>query len=304
MTLSPKKASQARRINELKAELGCEILSHHYMRGEVKDLSDFVGGTRAILQRALCSDARALVVCGVGFLVGLVRAQRPDIPVLVPREDAACPLANRGDKELIGAVRARMPWAILVAGPKCREGLSRHCDTIMALDPGTGAFILPEGIDPSRALVIPSLFTLKGTVPERLRDLAPDCQVHAQVGASEIMAMRIQNPGAALASNSLCSEEVKALSDFSGDSDSLARFAELSPAPRIILIAECGLAEGLSRRFPEKTFIEPITEIFCPNMKLTNIKDILAVLEAHAVAPLPYGAQAGLARSEAHDIFG
>jgi quinolinate synthase len=49
-------------------------------------------------------------------------------------------------------------------------------------------------------------------------------------------------------------------------------------------VAEAGLSESLGQAYPEKEFFEPGLEIFCPSMKLTNIKDILRALEDYALS--------------------
>jgi quinolinate synthase len=60
-----------------------------------------------------------------------------------------------------------------------------------------------------------------------------------------------------------------------------------------LVVAESGLVESLAEAFPESRFFETEVEVFCPNMKLVNIKDVLAALEA---ARTPDLAAAGLSR--------
>jgi quinolinate synthase len=244
------------------------------------------------------------MVCAVGFLSDAVARLRPDLPVLVPRADAGCPLSQRADAALAAAVRLRARGARLCAGPKCEGGVLGHCDTIMSLNPETGFFELPGGRD---TVVLPTLRSPDGTLRESLRDIAPECQVHALAGPAEVLSERGRHPGALVLLNSLAGEEARAAADFSGDSDALFGFAASSEAREFVVLAEAGLAESLSLAFPGKAFHEPGVEIFCPNMKLTNIKDLLAALEAHQAGP-PQGlarlAGAGEPGGKTYDLFG
>jgi quinolinate synthase len=70
------------------------------------------------------------------------------------------------------------------------------------------------------------------------------------------------------------------MADFTGDSQSIFDWCASMPGGRFLVVAESGLAESLSESFPESLFFEIETEMFCPSMKLVNIKDVLAALEA------------------------
>jgi quinolinate synthase len=281
--LSPKKALQAERIRELTRILNGEILSHYYARKEVKDLSAFVGGSRSIRERATLSRASVLVVCAVDFVVRDVRRARPDLRVLAPRADSLCPLSAAGTAALLRKVKERLPGAILCATPKTLPELTRLCDIIP--EEGFPPPFLnppPSGSRERELVFFPELKGADGRVPEALRDLSPVCRVHAQLERAEAEELLKTRPGSELLANSLCLEELRDLPCFSGDADALARRAGESGKGEFIVASEVGLAETLRERHPEKLFHDPPTEMFCPSMKLVNIKDILAVLEDHA----------------------
>jgi quinolinate synthase len=298
MALSPKKAAQVKRIKDLQESFHIEILSHYYMRKEVKDISSFVGGTRFVLERALNSSARALVICAVNFISERVRDLRPEIPVLVPRADALCPMSIEADLKLLENLRQREPKLQIVAGLKTGKTVLQSCDKILEVD----EFPLERYYDES-TILFPSLTNPNGRVKESLKDIAPKCQVHAQIEASEIMDAKKQKPQALVLANILCDQSVIDLSDFSGDSDELFQYVNNSQREEFIVVSEAGLVETLSDSFPGKKFYELQTEMFCPNMKLTNIKDILSALEAYsALGPFGIGLE-NTGESKIYDLF-
>ncbi|MDR3154762.1 MAG: quinolinate synthase NadA [Deltaproteobacteria bacterium] len=327
--LSERKKIQVRRIMELKEILGAEILAHYYQRSEVKGLSDFVGGSRSILRRAAVSRARALIVCGVDFMAAAAARLRPDLPVIAPRQDAGCPYSRAAGPELAREARLRDPGLILAAGLKARPDVIAHCDLDLSLEAASDASLdsapaagfrapssgirIPDSVffSPApapafhlrasagsasrRVAILPGLTGgPEGEAPgERLCGIAPACAIHAQTTAEEAARARATYPGALLGANVLCLPEVREACDFSGDSDGLARLVASLPAREYVLFCEAGLSETLEGRHPGSVFRTTETEMFCPNMKLTNVKDVLRALEALEAGAFPEAAALG-----------
>ncbi|MDR2611465.1 MAG: quinolinate synthase NadA [Deltaproteobacteria bacterium] len=315
---SERKRDQIRRILELRDALNAEILAHYYQRAEVKALADLVGGSRAILRRAAVSRAGALVICGVDFMAAAAARLRPDLPVLVPRPDASCPYSAAAGPVLVREARALAPGIALACGMKARADVIALCDVDLSLEAASDASLDCAGVAARRQAAGPAPAAptrgaaARAAFPARPRPLAwrdetavlpgldllpsgrpgsavfgesaPVCHIHAQVTAGELGALRLRHPRARVGANDLCLPGVRALADFTGDADALARGALSGPDGEYLLLCEAGLAETLAAACPGKTFLEPDTEMFCPNMKLTNIKDVLRVMEEHAAS--------------------
>ena len=69
-TLSVEEQAIADRIQELKAELGDDllILGHHYQRDSIVMHADFLGDSFMLSQKAAESNAKYIVFCGVHFM--------------------------------------------------------------------------------------------------------------------------------------------------------------------------------------------------------------------------------------------
>jgi quinolinate synthase len=298
--LSDRKKAQKKRIEELKDSMGALVFSHFYQRGEVKDLSDYVGGTRGILREIKDARAEAVVLCAVGFLSDAARRLRPDIAVLVPRADASCPYGEAMGPGEVALLRKSFPEAFIAAGIKTREDVLGLCDAVLPFEEGPpaclsgkrGLFFNNNSANPGsgKILTLPGLEGLAELDPAgeflRLSGLKelPRCQIHAQITKDEIEEYRREYPRARILVNILSDPEVRDMGDFVSDADGLYEYVEASLEEEFLIVSETGLAETLRVRYPGKKIRELETEMFCPNMKLTNIKDILYALEAYGEA--------------------
>ncbi|MDL2259616.1 quinolinate synthase NadA [Deltaproteobacteria bacterium OttesenSCG-928-K17] len=279
--LTEKKRAQLERVKELAAETGVEILAHFYQRGEVKMAADFVGGSTRVAARALESRAPAVMVCGASFMADEIRQRRPSINLLTPRDDLSCPLAEKVTAAEVAQAKAKHPDALVAADMKITADLRPLVDVFIS--PATINDLLKR--EPTRPLIaLPGaqLCDWAG-LGERIVHRWPQavCQVHELALAEDLIQAKEEHPEALVAVNLLCRPEVRALADFVGDSEGLFNFCA-QRSREIIVVSEAGLAEYLSETFPDKIFHETEAEIFCPNMKLTTLKSMIARLEQFA----------------------
>lgn len=272
--LGPRRQAQAERLAKLARAMGVEILAHFYQRAEVKALADFVGGSLGIQGAAMESRARAIMVCGVDFLAQNLARLRPDLTILVPRLDADCPFSRTVGPAEVAQARRRFPGSRLVADVKASGQVRDLCDFEL-----TPSGDLPAGAGES-LLVLPALSAGDPDKTPHAQWPGASCEVHRQVTAQEAARVLATLPGARLAANSLCRPEVRRMADFVGDSQSIFDHCQGAPKGDWLVLCESGLVEWLRLKVPESRFFETETEIFCPNMKLTNIKDMLRCLEA------------------------
>ena len=96
-TLSVEEQAIADRIQELKQELGEDllILGHHYQRDSIVMHADFLGDSFMLSQKAAESKAKYIVFCGVHFMAESADILTSDDQhVVLPNLRAGCSMAD------------------------------------------------------------------------------------------------------------------------------------------------------------------------------------------------------------------
>src|SRR5512134_688367 len=102
------------KIGRLKKERNAVFLVHNYQLGEVQDIADFVGDSLELSRQAAKTNAAVIVFCGVHFMAESAAILSPDKTVLLPREDAWCPMADMITGTDLAAYRKEHPDAVVV----------------------------------------------------------------------------------------------------------------------------------------------------------------------------------------------
>src|SRR4051812_45166634 len=103
------------RIAARKAELNAVILGHNYQRGDIQDVSDYVGDSLGLSQEAARTDADVIVFCGVHFMAETAKILSPNKTVLMPDLRAGCPMADFVTGASLKRLKAQYPEAKVVA---------------------------------------------------------------------------------------------------------------------------------------------------------------------------------------------
>lgn len=276
--MNEKKKAQFQRVRELAEAEEVEILAHFYQRAEVKAAADFVGGAHELISRAMDSRAAAVMVCGASFMTAEINRRGLKIPLLTPRRDLSCPLAEAVSREEVLAAKNEFPQALVVVDIKVPPEIRTLAD--LEISPATARLELAAA--GRELIVLPGTHLadwagFNGQVVKRWPRAI--CQVHELALLEDLEQARAEHPQAAVAVNLLCRPELRAEADFVGDSAGLRQFCAESPSSEFIIVSEAGLAEYLTDTLPDKRFYETEAEIFCPNMKLTTLKSMVECLE-------------------------
>lgn len=269
------------RIDHLKRRRHAVILAHNYQTAEVQDIADIVGDSLALAQQAAkVRDAEAIVLCGVRFMAETAKLVNPSRTVLMPDENAGCPMANMITPRQLADARQRHPQAAVVCYVNSSAAVKAASDICCT---SSNAVRVVASIPDDRPVLFVPDQSLGDFVARRLhRDLIlwPGyCPTHHRILPEHIDARRREHPGAVVLVHPECTEEVRRLADFVGSTAQIIDHVLHSAEQTFIVGTEMGICHTLARRAPQKTIVHVTPLADCPNMKLTTLEKILWCLD-------------------------
>ncbi len=267
-------------IRRLAREKRAIILAHNYQRYEVQQIADLVGDSLGLSRKAAETDARMIVFAGVHFMAESAKILSPGKKVVMPRSDAGCPLAETITVETLRALQAEHPGAPTVcyinsaAAIKAEVDIcctSANMDKVVASRPEKKVIFVPDG-----------------NMGRYLQKLLPDkelvlwkgvCPTHHRLKAEQVLEQKRLHPAARFLAHPECRLEVIELADAVLSTTGFLRYAKEDAATEFIVGTETGIIPRLEAENPGKRFFPASESMVCPNMKMTNLEDVLEVLE-------------------------
>lgn len=268
------------KILHLKKQRDAVILAHNYQRGEVQDIADFVGDSLDLSQKASRTDAQVIVFCGVHFMAETASLLCPDKTVLLPDDQAGCPMADMITVEDLREKKRRNPEAAVVCYINTSAAVKAECDICCTSSNALKVVAaLPEG---KPVIFVPDRYLGAYTAARsnRKMDLWPGyCPTHQRIMAEEIVTLKKAYPGARVIVHPECRTEVTALADRALGTGGMLQFVRESADSEFIIGTETGIIYRLQKENPSKRFIPASERAVCPNMKLITLEKVLWSLE-------------------------
>lgn len=269
------------RIEELKREKDICILAHSYQGHEIVETADFTGDSYKLSVDATKVTNKNVVFCGVHFMAETAKMLSPEKHVFLAHTEAGCPMAEQMDAEMISAIKAREPDRKVVAYINTTASLKTVCDVCVT---SSSAVKIVSAMPDKKLLFIPDCnlgaFVQKACPDKDIMLLNGGCPVHAAVTADEVTEARAAHPNALLLVHPECRPAVSEQADYVGSTSGIIDFAKKSDCKEFIIGTEISIAEHLQFECPDKRFHILSKKILCPNMKMTNLTDVLRVCEA------------------------
>lgn len=267
-------------ILRLKKERKAVILSHLYQRGEIQDLADYVGDSLGLSQEAAKTDAKVIVFCGVHFMAETAAMLSPDKIVLLPEEEAGCPMANMITVQGLRELKEKHPGAVVVAYVNTSAAVKAEADICCT---SSNAVKVLESVDPDREIIfVPDIHLARYAAEKAKRKVIPwkgFCPTHNWVSAEEIKRAKAEHPAARVLAHPECKEEVVALADAVSSTAGMISFAKKDEATEYIVATESGILHQLRKQLPGKSFFLASEDLVCPNMKATTLEKVLWSLQ-------------------------
>ena len=266
-------------ILRLKNEKDALILAHYYQRLEVQQAADIFGDSFELSKKAKLAANQLVVFCGVRFMAESAKILNPDKKVLLPAANAGCPMADMVTPEDVLALRAKYPDAAVV----CYVNSSAETKAVSDICCTSSNAIKVVRSLPNRQIIFVPDKNLGAYVakfvPEKKFILHSGyCPTHRNITAAEVEEAKAAHPGALFAVHPECEDEVVAKADFVGSTSQIIDYCVRTDAPEFIIGTEVGVVDRLRFYHPEKKYHLLTPYLVCPNMKKTELSDLLAAL--------------------------
>lgn len=268
------------KIKELKKKRNAVILAHNYQRGEVQDIADYSGDSLGLSQQAARTEAEIIVFCGVHFMAETASILCPDKLVLLPDENAGCPMANMITRRELIIRKKEHPNAKVVCYVNSTAAVKAESDICCT---SSNAIKIVSSFPKEQEILFVPDKSLGGYVSKQLNRpmilWEGYCPTHHRILAEHIVKIKQEHPQAKVVVHPECTPDVIELADHVASTTGIAKFCKESGAKEFIIGTEIGLLHRLKKESPHKLFY-PITQLSdCPNMKLINMEKVLWALE-------------------------
>jgi len=276
--MQPNELKQA--IRQLLAERDAILLAHNYQRDEIQEIADITGDSLGLSMTAARTEKRVIVFCGVHFMAESAAILAPDKTVLLPREDAGCPMADMVTAEGLCELKAQHPGAAVVTYVNSSAAVKAESDICCT---SANAVKVAQSLPQDELILVPDRNLgdwIARHVPEKRCISWPGyCPTHERLTVAELEQAKAEHPDALTMVHPECPPAVVALADAVLSTGGMLDFAQRRPERRFIVATEMGLLYRLRNENPDKEFILPSGKLVCPNMKLTALEDVYRSLE-------------------------
>lgn len=268
------------RINELRKEKNAIILAHNYTFGPVQDIADFVGDSLELSKVAANVEQDVIVFCGVRFMGETAKILSPDKTVLLPVEDAGCPMADMAAADALRELKKEHPGAVAVCYVNSTAEVKTEVDICCT---SSNAEKIVESIPEDKEIIfLPDSNlgqNISNATGRKMILWEGYCPIHMRFTPEMVERRRREFPDAAFIVHPECPPDVVALADAALSTGGMLEFARNTDKKQIILGTESGIIYRLKKENPDKTFIVLSEQAVCTDMKKVLLEDVLASLE-------------------------
>jgi quinolinate synthase len=267
-------------IRTLLKQHNAVLLAHNYMRDEVQEIADITGDSLGLSMEAAKTGADVIVFCGVHFMAESAAILSPQKKVLLPRPDAGCPMADMVTAAELEALKRRHPGVPVVTYVNSSAEVKAYSDICCT---SANAIKVVRSLKEDKLIFVPDRNLGRWVaqfVPEKeFIYWEGFCPTHERMTVAAVLQKKAEYPDALFICHPESAPEVTALADHACSTSGMYDYCRTSPATRFIIGTEAGILYKLRLENPAKEFILASPALFCPNMKLTSLEDVLISLQ-------------------------
>ena len=261
-------------ILRLKEDRHAIILAHNYQPAEVQDIADLTGDSLELSRAAATMDGDVIVFCGVDFMAETAAIISPEKTVLLPAEDACCPMADMITADELKLLKSRHPEAAVVCYVNTTAEVKAESDICCT---SSNAVKVVNSLKENKIIFVPDrnlgLYTQRFTKKEIL-PWEGFCSVHDQISPDDVRKAHDLHPGAIILVHPECRPEVIDLADHVASTSGIIRHVCNSSEKEFIIGTEVGILHRLIRDCPTKQCYPLSPAAICRNMKKTDLNKI------------------------------
>ncbi|MBP3253637.1 MAG: quinolinate synthase NadA [Bacteroidales bacterium] len=273
------------KIIELKKKKDVVILGHYYQIPEIQDISDYVGDSLALAQKAAQTDKSIILFCGVHFMGETAKILNPTKKVIIPDLNAGCSLADSCPYEEFKEFKSHYPDHIVISYVNCSAKIKTLSDIICT---SGNALQIVNSLPKDQKIIFAPDKNLGGYINRMTgRNMVlyhGSCEVHDLLTAEYTLKMKQQNPDYLMIAHPECNDAVLQLADYVGSTQGMIKYVKESKHKKFLVATENGILHKLQQDNPDKEFLvvtqkESCACNDCRHMKLNTMEKVLASLE-------------------------
>jgi len=242
------------KINKLKKEKNAIILVHNYQRPEIYEVADFMGDSLELARKAMETDTKIIILCGVDFMAESAKILNPEKKVLHPSRISVCPMAQMVTKEQVLELKKKYPKAAVVTYGNSTADVKSVSDIICT---SANAVKVINSLEEEEVV-----FTIDHNLAayvqtktdKRIIPVEGYCYVHDKIKAEAVKKAKENYPNAKVMVHPECRMDVIKLADAVCSTSQMIKYAKASPAKEFIAVTECGMVNALKKEMPDKSF--------------------------------------------------
>lgn len=243
-------------IEKLKKEKNAIILGHFYQLPEIQDISDILGDSLALSQKAASTDADIIVFAGVHFMAETAKLLSPDKKVLLPDLEAGCSLADSCPPADFKKFRDQYPDHIVVSYINCTNEIKALSDIIVT---SSNALQIVKSLPEDQKIIFApdkNLGDYINKLTGRNMVVWPGaCHVHKRFSVERIVKLKQENPETKIIAHPECEKDVLILAEHIGSTSSLLKYTQTDNSKSYIVATETGILHQMRIKNPNKNFI-------------------------------------------------
>ncbi len=277
-------------IKRLKADKNAVIIAHNYQVPEVQDISDFIGDSLALSQKAAETDADIIVFCGVHFMAETASIISPEKKVLIPDLEAGCSLADTINADQLRKWKEEYPGAVVVSYVNTTAEVKAESD--YCCTSANAVNVVKSIPEDKEILFLPDMFLAAYVARKTGRKIQiwpGECHVHAGIRPKDIVEIRDKHPDAEMIIHPECgcTTSLMCYADDTTNGDNgikilstggMVKRALESDSDKFIIGTETGLLYRLRKENPGKEFVPVKEDAVCEFMKMITLEKVLESL--------------------------